>query len=389
MWVLIVVIILVIVTIIILQPTEKVSVKTYPKRTGDIKFFWNGKPLYKQFFDDIQEAKDYVCISFYIVKRDAFSDRFMDLLTYASERGVSVYLMIDLLGSYTISRKKVERLRRSGAKVCYSNPLRLRSLCQSINNRNHRKFSIIDGKTAYIGGYNIGDEYINDTSNFPLWRDYHIRITGDVIQDILDVFTGDWERNTQENLDLPVNTVKSGDVTCQITPSAGGTLQATFKQLIHSAKHSIEIGSPYFIPSEEIIQLLEQKAREKVDITILYPHQSDHLFVKEASTSYLIRMEKAGANVRLFTNGFYHAKVIFIDRSVCDIGTANFDRRSLFSNEEINFFIYDKTKTEEIYRYFEKDLQDSMPLYEDWIKHPNPLTYGIRKNLAKLLRPLL
>ncbi|TFB19212.1 cardiolipin synthase [Filobacillus milosensis] len=389
MWVFAVIILLLVIFLLVQSKPEEMSPKTYPARTAQIDFFNNGKHLYKTYFKDIQNAKHYVCVSFFIVKDDEFSHKFFNLLARTSERGVNVYLLIDRLGSFSVKHKDIRLLEQAGVHFTYSKKLDWRRLFYSINHRNHRKISIIDGKAGYIGGYNIGDEYINDHSKFSLWRDYHLRVSGEIIQDLLDLFCHDWEKNTEDVLNLPIKNSEPGDVSCHLIPSSNNSLEHTFIDLIDKAKTHISIGSPYFIPSEKIMQLIEQKLKENVKVSILYPHKSDHPLVKEASLPYLIRMHEAGAEVKLFTNGFYHAKALFIDQKVCDIGTANFDRRSLYINEEVNLIILDEKVTRHIYSFFEEDMKDSMPFYDDWIKQPNTYRLWLSKFFARLFHRLL
>ncbi|WP_277673909.1 phospholipase D-like domain-containing protein [Piscibacillus halophilus] len=389
MWVLVVIIIVILLFLIKQRLETDTSEHAYPHRLANIDFFNDGEELYEQYFKDIQAAKHYVCVSFFIVKSDHFSESFFKLLADASTRGVNVYLLVDLLGSMAIKKGDREELKKAGVNIHYSNRLKFLSPIRSFHRRNHRKIAIMDGQTAYIGGYNIGDEYINESSRFSFWRDYHLRLTGEIVSDVLDVFYHDWKLNTNEELDLPLNQSEPGQYECQLIPTSNGTLHHTFYNLIEQAEKRIAIGSPYFIPSQKLIDLLEEKIAQGVKVQIIYPHDSDHILVKEASSPFLSKMHRAGAEVKLFKKGFYHAKAIFIDDQVCDIGTANFDRRSLYYNNEVNLIIYNQQLVQKLYQHYAEDFNYASPFYEDWYDYPNSQFTWLKKFLARIFYPLL
>ncbi|PKR77706.1 cardiolipin synthase [Halalkalibacillus sediminis] len=385
MWVFVIIILIIIFVLLKDRTIHQSIISSYPTRKADIQFFNNGKFLFKQLFRDIRDAEQFICVQFFIIKKDRFSRDFLTLLIEKADAGVPVYLMVDRLGSFTIDRKLIQELKSVGGTIIKCNRFDWRHPFRSINQRNHRKITVVDGEIAYIGGYNVADEYINESPKFSLWRDYHLRVTGEVVQDIYDLFSRDFKLNNGHSLHHGASTEPGGSIETQLIPSAHGTLESTFLSLIDEAKQTILIGSPYFIPSEAIMELLEKKAQDGVSITVLYPHESDHLLVKEASSTYLRRMHHAGAKIHLFTHGFYHAKIIFIDDKICDIGTANFDKRSLFINEEVNLLIFDKGLIEEIRSFYEKDLMDSVPLDEKWLNEGNFLA----KSAAKMFNSFL
>lgn len=362
---------------------------TYPQRLADFSFFSNGKKLYEQYFKDLRRATDYICVSFYIVKDDEHSRKFLRLLQEKSEQGLDVYLLVDRIGSSAINRKLIQELKLSGVHFAFSNKFQLSRPFYSLNRRNHRKITIIDGEIAYVGGFNVGDEYINNSQKFAGWRDYHIRAYGEVAIDFANLFSNDWEENCGFRPKFSNKIIEHGKSPCRLVPSNDGTLEKFLLKLLSRAEHSIEIGTPYFIPSQPIMDLLLNKLKDGVEITILYPHEADHPFVKEASIPYIKKLRNEGAKVLLFTKGFYHAKILFVDDKLVDIGTANFDRRSLYINDEVNLIIYDKQVIEEIHCCFKQDLAEAMPLDDDWINYPNKFIAKIKILFAKILKPLL
>ncbi|MGM8214968.1 cardiolipin synthase [Bacillaceae bacterium W0354] len=390
MWPFIAIILLLIIFFLIgNRPDNDFTTDNYPNKNANISFFWNGKKLFDQFFKDIHNAKHYVCISFYIIRNDSHGERFLQTLKEKSEAGVQIYLLADRIGSLAINRKIVQQLKTCGVHFSFSNKFKLSNFFHSVNRRNHRKIAVIDGEIAYVGGYNIGDEYVNDSAKFAGWRDYHVRLTGEVVQDMLDLFCNDWEKNCGEQIDFQIHSIEEGSSPCRLVPTYNGSLESVFVQLINQAQHSIKIGTPYFIPSEKLLQILLKKLKDGVEVTILYPHEPDHPFVKEASIPYIRKLQRAGANVLLFTKGFYHAKILFVDDKIVDIGTANFDRRSLFINNEVNLLIFDPKVINELHSYFLKDLDEAMPLNEDWMNHPNRFIMMLKRLVANVLKPLL
>ncbi|WP_188207643.1 phospholipase D-like domain-containing protein [Alkalibacillus aidingensis] len=390
MWVLIVIAIIIIFFLIYNHQSNSKTPELfkYPIRKSDLKLFWNGKDLFNQLFEDIRKAEEFVCISFFIVRDDRFGDEFLTLLKEKADSGVPVYLLLDRIGSRSLKGRKDE-LRQAGIHLTFSNRINLMKPIASMNKRNHRKLTVIDGEIAYIGGFNVADEYVNESPKFSLWRDYHLRLTGEVVEDAQNLFTLDWEFSSKYPIKLTQKEHPPGTVKCQLVPTAQGSLEENMINLISQAKQSICIGSPYFIPSNKVFNLLLDKANQGVQITILYPHQSDHPLVKEASIPYLKKMQDVGANVQLFTNGFYHAKVIIIDDHIADVGTANFDRRSIFLSDELNVLIHNPVFIRTIYSIYSVDLKDSIPLYDQWMNTPNRLVMFFKKQVAYAFRGLL
>ncbi len=240
--------------------------------------------------------------------------------------------------------------------------------------RNHRKCAIIDGEIGYLGGYNVGKEYIDNDPVLSPWRDYHLRIKGESLQDLHEEFFVNWYRATGESSEKlpPKNT--NGTMKHCLFPTEGIRLEEQVCKLIDSAQDIIYIGTPYFIPSAKVMKRLIAALNRGITIKIIVPKKSDHLLVKEASFRYFRTLLAQGAHVYQYLNGFYHAKVIIIDTTVCQIGTANFDRRSLFLNHELNCYIYDQDFIERMIKVVEKDILDSHKLYKEELARTSLLT---------------
>ncbi|WHY77490.1 cardiolipin synthase [Neobacillus sp. WH10] len=354
---------------------------------GNFEIFTHGKELFHNYFTDIYQAERHIHVLFYIVKDDAVSQEFFSILKEKAREGVEVRVLLDRIGSWKITKATVAVLREAGIQFAFSNRIKLPFLYYSSQVRNHRKISIIDGEIGYLGGFNIGKEYIDEDPKLSPWRDYHLKITGESVNFLQSEFLIDWNEYSGEDLqDYPdyFPELPKGAVRHQYIPTEAGQLEENFIRLIRKAEQSIIIGSPYFIPSTKIFAELLESRRRGVSITVMVPFTADHLLVQEASFRYLRRLLEAGALVYQYKNGFYHAKTIVIDDKICDIGTANFDKRSLFLNKEINCLLYDPAFIERLKAVITNDILDSEPLTLAVLNKPN-LLRSVKERIAAAL----
>lgn len=348
---------------------KRVSSRTFPLRQSDFHLYTYGKDLYDALFTDIKQAQHHIHILFFIVKNDKISREFLKLLIDKAQEGIEVRLLLDRFGSHYLSNEAIRSLRKYGVSFSFCHKVKFPLPFFSANQRNHRKITVIDGKTGYIGGFNIGEEYLGHNEYLGLWRDYHLRLTGEGVQDLQKQFLHDWFDDTKQNLldaSLYFPKQNPGTILHQFIPTDGAYLQHTFLHLINGAKKEICIGTPYFIPGKKIMNAL-LKARERgVQITILVPEKADHPLVREAKFPYCRKLIQAGCNIYAFQQGFFHAKIIIVDDDICDIGTANFDMRSLYINHEINCLLYSKHFVQTVKNKFHEDLKNASILsYSD------------------------
>ncbi|MFX3622660.1 MAG: cardiolipin synthase [Ectobacillus sp.] len=347
---------------------RKVKHRKLPLRKSDFRLYTYGRTLYDDLFSDIQQADKHIHILFFIVKNDRVSHEFLDLLIQKAQQGVEVRLLLDRIGSHHLSRASIQKLRQNGVHFAFCHNIRLPFLFYSANQRNHRKITIIDGKIGYIGGFNIGEEYLGHDPELGNWRDYHLRLTGEGVRDLQEQFLHDWRDETREDLLQETKyypPLHEGKTLHYFIPTDGAYLQQTFLDLIREAKHDLYIGTPYFIPGRVLLEALLAAANRGVRVTILVPEKADHPLVKEAKLPYLRKLLKAGCSVYQFEDGFFHAKIVMVDGQICDIGTANFDLRSLFINHEINCIIHDKAFIEVVQKEVNQDLENSRLLSLD------------------------
>ncbi|MDM5157467.1 cardiolipin synthase [Bacillus sp. DX1.1] len=341
---------------------KQIKPRSFPLRRGHFKLYTYGKNLYDDLFTDIQQAQHHIHILFFIVKNDEVSNAFLQLLIKKAKQGIQVRLLLDRMGSHQLSREAIRTLRQHGVSFSFCHKIKFPFLFFSANQRNHRKITIIDGKIGYIGGFNIGEEYLGHDPKLGLWRDYHLRLTGEGVQDLQTQFLHDWRDDTAEDLlgeTLYFPKQPPGPIPHRFIPTDGAYLQQTFLNLIESAKEELYIGTPYFIPGKKLMHALLQAKERGVRITILVPKRADHPFVREAKLPYCRKLIQAGCNIYEFQQGFFHAKIIMVDGHTCDIGTANFDMRSLYTNHEINCLLYDSAFIKEIKTKISEDIEES------------------------------
>lgn len=358
---------------------RRVRSRSFPLRQSDFHLYTYGKDLYDALFTDIKQAQHHIHILFFIVKNDKISREFLKLLIDKAQEGIEVRLLLDRFGSHSLSNEAIRSLQKHGVSFSFCHKVKFPLPFFSANQRNHRKITVIDGKTGYIGGFNIGEEYLGHNEYLGLWRDYHLRLTGEGVQDLQKQFLHDWFDDTKQNLldaSLYFPKQNPGTILHQFIPTDGAYLQHTFLHLINAAKKEICIGTPYFIPGKKIMNAL-LKARERgVQITILVPEKADHPLVREAKFPYCRKLIQAGCNIYAFQQGFFHAKIIIVDDDICDIGTANFDMRSLYINHEINCLLYNKHFIQTVKKKFHEDLENASVLSYSDVNPPSLIDRG-------------
>ena len=266
-----------------------------------------------------------------------------------------------------------------------------------INYRNHRKIVVIDGVYGYVGGFNVGKEYINQDPEFGFWRDTHVRIKGDAVNDLNERFLLDWCYASEENIkdfDKYMNEYKDqcGDVSMQIVTSGPDHKEEYIKnayiKIINNAKKNVYLETPYFVPDAPVLEALRISALSGVDVRIIIPGKADHFFMKWAASSYIGELLDAGVRVYSYNNGFIHAKTMVSDSGVMSIGTANMDIRSFKLNFEVNAFIYDDRIALDGEEQFRKDMAFSEEITKETYNNRS-LLLRIEESLIRLVSPIL
>ncbi|MCD8510650.1 MAG: cardiolipin synthase [Bacillus sp. (in: Bacteria)] len=362
-----------------------------PVRKSDAQFFSKGDKLFDHMFQHIDKAQDHIHMNFYIFRDDSIGTKMLNNLKEKARQGVTVRLLVDWVGN-KISRKELRELKKAGIMFAKSQPPKFPYLFYSLNERNHRKVTIIDGKLGYIGGYNVGDEYLGRDPKMGYWRDYHLFLMGEGVADLQRQFITDWEAASGESLeDNPAYFPKliPGSLDVKIVPTDGAHVKDKMLSLMAEANESIFIGTPYFIPGKEMEDALIERAKKGINVQILIPKCPDHPLVKDAAYPYIRRLIEAGLDVRQFKKGFYHSKVVIIDEKIVDIGTANFDKRSFHLNLEINCIVADHKWCDDVKEEIQQDFYNSSERITKKNIEKRSILDRIKEGFATVISPLL
>ena len=363
---------------------------------NDVQVLTDGSQIFPAMMKAMEAAREHIHLETYILRDDNIGSRFAEILIRKAGEGVKVRIICDALGSRALKKAYLARLRAAGIQIESFFPVRFPYLHTRINYRNHRKILVIDGCTGFVGGINIGDEYLGQDPKFGYWRDTHLRIKGTAVYFLQRIFLQDWYFITKESPEdafpcLPEEAA-AGDKIVQITSSGPDTYWEAIMQVnyyaIATAQKSIYLTSPYFVPNESILTALKTAALSGVDVKILLPAKSDHVVVTLAAMSYLEELLETGIEVYLYQNGFIHAKVLTVDGIVSVIGSANMDQRSFKLNFEANALIYDEETTLRLECDFWNDLQVSQKLSLETFRE-RPLLKKMVESATRLLSPLL
>lgn len=345
----------------------------------DWMYFADGKSKYEQLFADIEQAKESIHLLYFIVRKDEVGQKFISLLAQKATEGVEVRLVYDCAGCFGTTLKYFAPILDAGGHVYKFHPPTLRFIGWNYNYRNHRKIVVIDGRIGYLGGMNIGKEYMSLDPNYSPWRDAHLRIVGDAVWDLQHRFFRDYlmvcedehdESYLKSKLDGYFTTPLATTI-CPIQIVSDGPdtstddIKLSFIKMIQTATKSIRIQTPYFIPDELFLETLKIAAYSGVKVEVMIPTIADHHYVYRTTTSFIKELLEANIKVYLY-KGFLHSKIIIIDHEFCTVGSTNIDQRSFKINYEINAFIYDKILTHHVFHQFDKDLENCLLVDESY-----------------------
>lgn len=362
---------------------------------NDTEIYSDGIRTFEAIIRDLESARKHIHLEYYIIHNDAIGEEIKSILIRKAQSGVEVRLMYDGLGSYDLSSQYVRELEKAGVQVRCFFPIRRAFFAKNINYRNHRKIIVIDGKIGFLGGINIGDEYLGKDPKFGFWRDTHMRLRGDSVYFLQHIFLNDWAFVSGEKLEDPRYFPEhdcAGEERVQLIASGPDALWDTILEMyfsaISTATNRVLIATPYFIPEDSILMALKTAALSGVEVKIILPAISDHVLVKWASFAYLEELMQAGVKFYLYQKGFIHAKTLIVDETVASVGTANLDMRSFFANFELNAVLFGKDTINQLYEDFAEDLRNSEAMVPTEFSKRSKTQRG-KEVLARMLSPLL
>jgi len=360
-----------------------------------MRIFHHGKDKFEAFLADLQAAKHFIHLEYFIWRSDALGERVKEVLIRKVKEGVAVRVLYDTIGSFWLSGRYIRELRRAGVEMYpyfnFLKPLKFHTL----NFRNHRKLAIIDGRIGYNGGLNIGQEYI-DGGRFGYWRDTHLRVEGEAVALYQSIFAVDWYNTTKKELfdikfycfDFDFQEHAPLQVSTSGPDSEWESIKQLYFAMIKSAQKKLYLQSAYFIPDASVFMALKTAALSGIEVKLMVTGVVDHWLPYWSAHTYFEELLKAGVKIYHYKKGLMHAKTISIDGQVCSVGTANMDIRSFHLNYETNSLIYDERAAREIERQFLEDMKECREFTLEDFKALSP-PVKIRNSLARLFAPLL
>jgi cardiolipin synthase len=349
-------------------------------RNSRIEVLTNGEVFYEAELQAIREARRSINLEAYIFQRGALTRRFVDALGERAAAGVHVNVVLDAIGSFATTRGYMRPLIEAGGRVEYYHPLNWHAWPR-LNNRTHRELLIVDGEIGFVGGAGFADHWITGRKRNPRWRDTMFRVTGDAVVGLQSTFSENWLEASGEILAgreyFPFCEVPHDSVTLVVngTPSAGNSTRARilFQTMLASAKESIEITTPYFLPDSSAREELIRAVRERgVAVRVVVPGKHhDHLLTRRSSRRLFGGMLEAGLQIYEYRPSMIHHKCLIVDGKWSVIGTTNFDNRSFQLNDEVNVAALDRELAGRLQEDFETDRANSRQVtLEMWRKRP-------------------
>lgn len=359
-------------------------VDTPVSRAGAFEVLTNGPTFYPAELDSIRRARHSVNLEAYIFQRSEIGNLYLDALTDRARSGVRVNVVLDAFGSAGVGKRFFRPLLDAGGKVAFYNSPTWYRLLQ-LDNRTHRELLVVDGSTGFIGGAGIADQWFTGVHHHPFWRDTMLRVQGGAVPSLQATFAENWLSATGELLagnayfpavDCQPSTLdRTHALVVNSTPTIGGSTRARvlFQLLIASARRSISITTPYFLPDRGLRNALCSAAVDRhVKIRILLPGaKSDHLLTRSTSRGAYGPLLKSGAEVYEYQPAMIHAKVLVIDELWTIVGSTNFDNRSFGLNDEVNLAVRDASLAQRMEADFAHDLLESRRVtLDEWQHRP-------------------
>ncbi|WP_235560886.1 cardiolipin synthase [Bacillus sp. FJAT-28004] len=355
----------------------------------------NGHDTYEAIFSELEQATHHIHMDYYTIRDDEIGRRFLQVLTNKAKDGVQVRVVYDGIGSLHLSEAYIKELHLAGVRTSCFLPPRIAFFDRKLNYRNHRKIVVVDGKVGFIGGINIGDEYLGKNPKLGFWRDTHLRLKGDSVYYLQELFMNDWAFAAKEELDgktyMPPHHCLGNERVLMVSSIPGQhahKIDEVMFAAITAASNRIYITTPYFIPDASLLMSLRTAALSGVDVRLIIPGIADSKLVLLATLSYMEEMLEAGVKVYRYEKGFIHSKVMIVDQLLATVGTANVDMRSLLSNFELNAVLFDEGTIKRLETDFMEDLKHSREL-DKRIFMNRPSRQKAAEALVRMLSPLL
>lgn len=360
---------------------------------NEVKVLRNGEETFDAIIQSLEEAKETIHLEYYIIRDDRIGRRIRNILINKAKAGVAVRIIYDSVGCWELTEDFLNPMRVAGIEFHPFLPVLSPLLSRELNYRNHRKIIVVDGQVGFVGGLNIGVEYLGE-KDLGFWRDTHLRLKGDSVYSLQNIFLNDWYFVSKEELSGPYyfpKTTSYGDKVVQVTSSGPDsdwfTIHQAYFTMITTAEKRVWLVTPYLVPDKSLQMALKTAALSGLDVRILIPNKPDHFFVYWASRDNIEELLEAGVRIFTYEQGFIHSKILLVDDVCASVGTANFDIRSLEINYEVNAFVYDHEVVEALAEDFRMDFDYSKEILLEEHKL-RPYRERFLEAMARIVSPL-
>ena len=374
----------------------EMSTDNYITSNNDIQVYFAGEEFFSDLKKEIANAKKFINMEYFIFQFDGIGKEIADLLIKKAKEGVEVNLIID---GVNLANQKLSRyFKNTGVHLYLFFRTYIPIFNIRINYRDHRKVTIIDNRVAFVGGMNIGDEYLGK-GKIGYWRDTSVKIYGDIVSTFekefyfsMSIVKNKFLKDEKTSNEISLKYEEEDNVYMQVISSGPNyefpAIRDNYIKLIQEARKSVFIQTPYFVPDDLLLDTLKSAVLSGIDVKIMIPNKADHPFIYWINQYYVAELLRLGANIYRYENGFIHSKTILVDEEVVSVGTCNFDYRSFYLNFEINLNIYNKDVANSFKIQYYKDIAISKKLtFADFKKRS--IFTKVKESVFRLLSPIM
>ena len=350
---------------------------------NELKLLKSGHEKFIDLFQEIEKAKHHIHLEYFNFRNDSIANALFEILEKKAKEGVEIRAMYDAFGNSSnnqpLKKKRIKSIREKGIEIVEFDPIKFPWI-NHVWHRDHRKIVVIDGMTGYTGGMNIADYYINGLPKIGEWRDMHIRIKGDAVNALQDIFLDMWNECTHQSIggeayypykqekDFTSEQSKEVAIVDRYPKRTPEVMRRVYAEAIKSAEHQVQIINPYFTPTRIIKKAIKEATQKGVKVEIMIPGKSDIKFTPDATMYIANKLRKKGADIYIFNGGFHHSKIMMVDSTYCTVGSTNLNSRSLRYDYEVNAFVFDTETTSDLMGVFREDQKNSTLLTAEMYK---------------------
>ncbi len=365
-----------------------------------VRILKSGTEKFEDLFEAIRQARHHIHLEYFNFRNDSIANTLFDLLAEKAAEGVEVRALFDAFGNWSnnqpLKKRHLKQIRSQGIEIVKFDPFKFPYI-NHVMHRDHRKIVVIDGEVGYTGGMNIADYYIEGLPKIGKWRDMHIRIEGESVKYLQEIFLTTWNKAAKQKIGgdiyFPTPHLEENDTVAiaivdRVPRQTPRIIRQAYSVSIDAAREQIQIINPYFVPTRSIRRSLKKSIDRGVHVEIMLSSRSDIPFTPDASLYVAHKLMKRGADVYLYDEGFHHSKIMMVDSIFCTVGTANLNSRSLRYDYETNAFIFDQQVTADLIEIFEDDKTHSIEMTDEYWRQRS----GWKKFVgwfANLLTPFL